>query len=52
MARAGKAETVPRLDYSAGSSVRSKDARGFIVRDDAEWAFACTMISLWEGARA
>jgi hypothetical protein len=28
------------------------DARGFVVGDDAEYAFACTMISLWEGARA
>ena len=28
------------------------DARGFVVGDDAECAFACTMISLWEGARA
>jgi hypothetical protein len=24
----------------------------FVVGDDAEYAFACTMISLWEGARA
>lgn len=36
----------------SGGSVRSKDARGFVVGDDAEYAFACTMISLWEGARA
>jgi hypothetical protein len=36
----------------SGESVRSKDARGFVVGDDAEYAFACTMISLWEGARA
>jgi hypothetical protein len=39
----------------SGGSVRSKDARGFVVGDDAEYAFVCTMISLislWEGARA
>ena len=36
----------------SGGSVRRKDARGFVVVDDAEYAFACTMISLWEGARA
>ena len=36
----------------SGGSVRSKDARGFVVGDDAEYAFACTMISLWEGVRA
>jgi len=36
----------------SGGSVRSKDARGFVVGDDAEHAFACTMISLWEGVRA
>jgi hypothetical protein len=36
----------------SGGSVRSKDARGFVVGDDAEYAFACKMISLWEGARA
>jgi hypothetical protein len=29
-----------------------QDARGFVVGDDVEQAFACTMISLWEGARA
>ncbi len=28
------------------------DARGFVVGDDAEYAFARTMISLWEGVRA
>jgi hypothetical protein len=27
-------------------------ATGFVVVDDAEHAFSCTMISLWEGARA
>src|SRR5205085_6788953 len=27
------------------------DARGFIVGDSAESAFACMMISLWEGTR-
>jgi hypothetical protein len=36
----------------SGGSVRSKDARGFVVGDDAEYAFACTMISLWEEARS
>jgi len=51
----------------SGGSVRSKDARSFVPRvgpkarprtgsgDGAEYAFACTMISLispWEGARA
>jgi len=30
----------------SGGSVRSKDARGVVVGDDAESAFACTMISL------
>ena len=35
----------------SGGSVR-KDAGGFVVGDDAEYAFACTMSSLWEGARA
>ena len=38
--------------YPIRHRVRSKDARGFVVGDDAEYAFACTMISLWEGARA
>ena len=36
----------------SGGSVRSKNTRGFVVGDDAECAFAWTMISLWEGARA
>jgi hypothetical protein len=36
----------------SGGSVPSKDARGFVVGDEAEYAFAYTMISLWEGARA
>ena len=36
----------------SGGSVRSEDARGLVVGDDAEYAFACTMISLWEGVRA
>jgi hypothetical protein len=36
----------------SGESVRSKDARGFVIGDDAEYAFACTMISLWEGVSA
>ena len=43
---------IPFATDSSGGSVRSKDARGFIVGDDAEYAFACTMISPWEGARA
>ena len=46
---------IPFATDLSGGSVRSKDARGFGVGDDAEYAFACTMISLislWEGARA
>ena len=43
---------IPFTTDLSGGSVRSKDARGFVVGDDAEYAFACTMISLWEGARA
>ena len=43
---------IPFAIELSGGSVRSKDARGFVVGDDAEYAFACTIISLWEGARA
>ena len=43
---------IPFATDLSGGSVRSKDARGFVVGDDAEYAFACTTISLWEGARA
>ena len=43
---------IPFATDLSGGSVRSKDARGFVVGDDAEYTFACTMISLWEGARA
>ena len=41
---------IPFATDLSGGSVRSKDARDFVVSDDAE--YACTMISLWEGARA
>ena len=37
---------IPFATDLSGGSVRSKDARGFVVGDDAEYAFACTMISL------
>jgi len=43
---------IPFATDLSGGSVRSKDARGLVVGDDAEHAVACTMISLWEGARA
>jgi hypothetical protein len=36
----------------AGGTVRSKDAKGFVIGDDAGYAFSCTMISLWEGELA
>src|SRR6266404_4553454 len=41
------------ISYSPSTCpVEACGARGFVVGDDAEYAFACTMISLWEGARA
>ena len=40
---------IPFATDLSGGSVRSKDARGFVIGDDAEHAFA--MISLWEGGR-
>ena len=40
---------IPFVTDLSGGSVRSKDARGFVIGDDAEHAFA--MISLWEGGR-
>ena len=43
---------IPFATDLSGGSVRSKDARGFVVGDDVEYAFACTMIALWEGVRA
>ncbi len=59
MARSRQAEEQKRDDNQlrafcthSGGSVRSKDARGFVVGDGAEYAFACMMISLWEGASA
>ncbi len=42
----------PERYSSHCSGLRSKDARGFVVGDDAEYAFACAMISLWEGVGA
>ena len=42
---------IPLATDLSGGSVRSKDASGFVIGDDAEYAFACPMISLWEGAR-
>jgi hypothetical protein len=43
---------IPFATDLSGGSVRSKDTGGFVVGDDAEYAFACTMTSWWEGARA
>jgi hypothetical protein len=40
---------IPFVTDLSGGSMRSKDARGLVIGDDAEHAFA--MISLWEGAR-
>jgi hypothetical protein len=39
------------LSVPSGGSVWSKDARGFVVDDDAGYALAYTIISLWEGIR-
>ena len=43
---------IPFATDLSGGSVRSKYARGFVVGDDAGYAFAYTIISLWEGAGA
>ena len=39
---------IPFATDLSGGSVRSKDARGLVIGGDAEYAFAGTMISLWE----
>lgn len=36
----------------SGLKRAEQGCQSFVVGDDAEYAFACTMISLWEGARA
>ena len=40
------------LSVPAGGGMQSKDAEGFVVGDNADYAFACTMISQWEGTCA
>jgi len=43
---------IPFATDFSGEGVRSTDAGGFGVDDAAEYASACTTISLWEGALA
>jgi hypothetical protein len=48
----GPPTAILMFSVSSGGSVRSKDARGFVAGDGADYAFAYTIISMWEGARA